>query len=105
MKIVAPEEHWMSTGILRAWASLPTDLQNDRRVIFDRYRIAERLEDTGKVRLRHMDEFGLDVQVLSLTVPGVHDRTRDRMMDMPDRELVAHGNWDRLVAARQRTAA
>ena len=40
---------------------------------FDRGKIGRRLQDLGKGRLTLMDESGIDVQVLSVTTPALHN--------------------------------
>lgn len=56
-------------------------------------RIHERLVDLGAGRIRHMDETGIDVQVISLTSPGVQVFTADVAT-----KLAAQAN-DRLAEA------
>ena len=66
MRTIGIEEHWVTGEVLGAWAAgggadgPPEEL-------------AERLRDTGEARIAAMDEAGLDVQVLSLTSPGLND--------------------------------
>lgn len=73
LEVIALEEHWTTPEIRRAWAALPRDLQDDSLGILNQFGIGERLEETDEQRLRAMDDMGIDVQVLSLTVPGVHN--------------------------------
>ena len=40
---------------------------------FDRGEIEERLDDLGQGRIALMDESGVDVQVLSVTTPALHN--------------------------------
>jgi predicted TIM-barrel fold metal-dependent hydrolase len=61
--IIALEEHYADPEILATFtgmdaAKLP--------------KISERLDDVGALRIREMDEAGIDIQVLSHTAPSVH---------------------------------
>jgi uncharacterized protein len=71
MKTIGLEEHFVTPDVLAAWAALPPELQDVAHRMSNRGAVAERLEDLGERRLADMDETGLDVQVLSLTAPGV----------------------------------
>jgi predicted TIM-barrel fold metal-dependent hydrolase len=70
MRTVGTEEHFLTGAVLDAWsrhapaggeASAPPGDMGDR------------LREVGGRRIAAMDEAGLDVQVLSLTTPGLHD--------------------------------
>lgn len=71
MQIIATEEHLATSEVLDAWRALPPGLQDDSLEIFDQPRIEERLVDLAGERIRAMDDAGIDVQVLSLTTPGM----------------------------------
>ena len=71
MKLIAIEEHFLTSEIRAAWAS--SAIGNEGTGAFDRGEIEERLDDLGQQRLALMDESGVDVQVLSLTTPGLHN--------------------------------
>ncbi|MFG2826859.1 amidohydrolase family protein [Streptomyces sp. NPDC048434] len=71
MKIIAIEEHLATKEVLDAWRALPPDHQDDSLEIFDQPRIEECLVDLAAERIRIMDDAGIDVQVLSLTTPGL----------------------------------
>lgn len=72
MRLIAIEEHVLPHDVRDAWASAP--LPHDPvSAIADRGVTGERLADLGAGRLALMDEQGVDVQVLSLTTPGLHN--------------------------------
>ena len=70
MKIVALEEHMATPGVLEA---RPPDARDDSTSQLREGPIGERLVEMGDGRLRDMDDIGVDVQVLSLTAPGLLD--------------------------------
>ena len=71
MKIVALEEHFATPEIMAAWRALRPEAQ-DLAVKQSTTGDVERcLLDLAAGRLAAMDEAGVDVQVLSLTTPGV----------------------------------
>ena len=55
--------------------------------------IIERLQDLGERRIADMDDTGIDVQILSLTGPGV------QVFDAATANAVAHDSNDELAAA------
>ncbi len=71
LKLIAIEEHFLTSEIRAAWAS--SAIGSEGTSAFDRGAIEERLLDLGRQRLALMDESGVDVQVLSLTTPGLHN--------------------------------
>ncbi len=71
MKLIAIEEHFLTPDIRAAWASSP--IGQEGTAAFDRGEIEERLDDLGQTRLALMDEGGVDVQVLSVTTPALHN--------------------------------
>jgi predicted TIM-barrel fold metal-dependent hydrolase len=68
MKTVGTEEHFVTEEILAAWGAL-----GDSRAAGPPGEIGERLREVGERRIAAMDETGLDIQVISLTSPGLHD--------------------------------
>lgn len=72
MKLIGIEEHFLTAEIRDAWHSLQLEAL-DPSVAFHSGIIERRLLDLAQERLVLMDETGLDVQVLSLTTPGLHD--------------------------------
>ena len=74
MKIVALEEHVVTDEIVRLGAEVDLRWRDDSAGMMPPDSpMASRLGDLGDERLRLMDESGVDVQVLSLTTPGVQN--------------------------------
>jgi predicted TIM-barrel fold metal-dependent hydrolase len=71
MKIVGIEEHVLPHEIKEAWTTLPG--ADDGTLALNTPAIDERLADLGEKRLALMDETGVDLQVLSLTTPGLNN--------------------------------
>ncbi len=72
MRLIAIEEHILPAELRAAWASAPPPLDSVS-AIADGGENGARLADLGDGRLALMDEQGVDVQVLSLTTPGLHN--------------------------------
>jgi hypothetical protein len=72
MTLIGIEEHFLTTEVRDAWHAVGLEAR-DPSVAFHSGAIAHRLLDLGGQRIALMDETGLDVQVLSLTTPGLHD--------------------------------
>lgn len=71
MKIIALEEHFVTAAVSDAWARIPA---GERDLILpDQPDTKARLEDFAELRFKQMDASGVDVQVLSLTSPGVQN--------------------------------
>ncbi len=71
MKLIGIEEHFVTADIRAAWAA--SAIGQEGTAGFDRGEIEERLDDLGEHRLALMDEGGVDVQVLSVTTPSLHN--------------------------------
>ena len=71
MKLIGIEEHFVTVDIRAAWSA--SSIGQEGTAGFDRGDIEERLDDLGEQRLALMDEGGIDVQVLSVTTPGLHN--------------------------------
>ena len=71
MKVIGVEEHFLTDDIHRAWKAI--GLEADPSMAFHSGVFEARLLDLAENRLALMDETGLDVQVLSLTTPMLHD--------------------------------
>ena len=72
MRVIAVEEHVLPVEVRRAWAAAPPP-HDPVSAAADGGVVGERLADLGEGRLALMDEHGVDVQVLSLTTPGLHN--------------------------------
>lgn len=77
MKIVALEEHFVTSAVRDAWDQLPADRAEPSHVRSSTGLLAARLEDLAERRLSDMDDSGVDIQVLSLTTPGVQSLDPD----------------------------
>jgi predicted TIM-barrel fold metal-dependent hydrolase len=84
LKIIALEEHFLTSDIRAAWAASPLDNGGTER-------FETQLEDLGDERIRLMDESGVDVQVLSVTTPGLHNLDAHTSVDLARRtnDLIA----------------
>jgi predicted TIM-barrel fold metal-dependent hydrolase len=71
MKLIAIEEHFLTPAIRAAWAA--SALGQEGTASFDRGDIEQKLDDLGEGRIALMDESGVDVQVLSVTTPALHN--------------------------------
>ncbi len=72
MKLIAIEEHFLTPEVKAAWLAAPIADDSTR---LNAGLIDERLCDLKEGRLQLMDETGVDVQVLALTAPGLHNLT------------------------------
>lgn len=72
MKLVGIEEHFLTAEIRQAWQTIGLDAV-DPSIAFHSGAIESRLLNLAEDRLALMDETELDVQVLSLTTPMLHD--------------------------------
>ena len=70
MKLIAIEEHFLTSEIRDAWKEVAEDDPTQNLHLGE---IENRLDDIGNTRLSLMDETGIDVQVLSLTTPALHN--------------------------------
>jgi len=71
MKLIAIEEHFLTKEVRDAWQKNADKDDPTHKLHFGE--IENRLEDIGSSRLQLMDETGIDVQVLSLTSPSLHN--------------------------------
>jgi uncharacterized protein len=88
-RLIAIEEHFLTGEIRAAWAS--SAIGQEGTGAFDRGEIEERLDDLGPGRIAHMDESGVDIQVLSVTTPALHNLESEESVILAQRtnDLVA----------------
>ena len=72
LPLIAIEEHFLTEEVLRAWYDKGLSV-TDPSLAHSTGLISERLLDLAQGRLALMDEAGVDVQVLSLTTPALHE--------------------------------
>jgi len=83
MKLIAIEEHFLTADIRAAWAS--SAIGQEGTAGFDRGEIEQRLDDLGQGRIALMDESGVDVQVLSVTTPALHNLEPEESVRLAER--------------------
>ena len=90
MRLIAIEEHVLPPAVRDAWEAAPPP-HDPVSAIADGGVAGERLADLGEARLALMDEQGVDVQVLSLTTPGLHNLASGPAAEMAQRvnDLIA----------------
>ena len=90
MRLIAIEEHILPADVRDAWAAAPPP-HDPVSAIADGGENGARLADLGDGRLALMDEQGIDVQVLSLTTPGLHNLEPAPAVEMAQRvnDLIA----------------
>ena len=77
MKTIGTEEHFVTDEVLAAWSRLDSRAREDAPPSVIPRETEERLREVGERRIAAMDESGLDVQVISLTSPGLHNLPAD----------------------------
>lgn len=75
MELIAIEEHFLTPAITTAWET--SQLGSEGTSGFDQGEMGDRLKELGADRLALMNEGGIDVQVLSVTTPALHNLDRD----------------------------
>ncbi|MBS1676228.1 MAG: amidohydrolase family protein [Actinobacteria bacterium] len=71
MKVITIEEHFATPELIEAWAALPPEYADPAVPLYRHGPPSAALVDLGAARLAWMDQMGIDVQVISLTSPGV----------------------------------
>ncbi len=100
MRVVALEEHFVTKGIADAWLSVEPRWQEPSNTYSaGREDLQRALTDSGPERLAAMDRAGVDVQVLSITTPGVQSLFGDNAVS-----LAQEGNNQVAELARQNPA-
>jgi predicted TIM-barrel fold metal-dependent hydrolase len=77
MRTVGTEEHFVTDEVVAAWGRLDSHAREDSPVRPAPGEMGERLHEVGERRIAAMDAVGLDVQVISLTSPGLHSLSAD----------------------------
>ncbi|QHC37338.1 amidohydrolase family protein [Komagataeibacter xylinus] len=72
MKLIGIEEHYLTADVRKAWEAIGL-AATDPSAAAHSGEVERRLFDLADMRLVLMDETGLDIQVLSLTTPALHD--------------------------------
>ena len=78
MKLIAIEEHFLTKAVKDEWQKYADKDDPTHKLHFGE--IENRLDDMGDFRLKLMDETGIDVQVLSLTSPGLHNLGQESIL-------------------------
>lgn len=81
MRLIAIEEHILTPDMRDQWAAAPPP-HDPVSAFADSGETGRRLADLGEGRIALMDEQGVDVQVLSLTTPGLHNLTPDAAVEV-----------------------
>ena len=77
MKTIGTEEHFVTDEVVAAWSRLDPDAHDDAQASVPPGEMGERLREVGERRIAEMDAAGLDIQVISLTAPGLHSLPAD----------------------------
>ncbi len=77
MRTIGTEEHFVTDDVVAAWSRVATPTGGDAPAGVPPGETGERLREVGARRLSAMDAAGLDVQVISLTSPGLHNLPAD----------------------------
>ncbi len=85
MKLIGLEEHVITDDIIAAWSRLDPAHRDGMVDRLGHGPFKGRLEEVGDARLAAMDATGLDVQVLSLTPPGVQNLDPDESVALASR--------------------
>lgn len=73
--LIGVEEHYLTTDVRDAWNAIGLGATDPSIAVHSR-QVERRLLDLADERLALMDETGLDIQVLSLTTPALHELGR-----------------------------
>jgi predicted TIM-barrel fold metal-dependent hydrolase len=82
MRTIATEEHFVTDEVDTAWSMLDAVARDDSRPSAPPGDMGERLHEVGERRIAAMDEAGVDVQVISLTSPGLHNLPADEAIPL-----------------------
>jgi predicted TIM-barrel fold metal-dependent hydrolase len=116
MRTIGTEEHFVTDEVVAAWSQLDLPAREDTRASAPAGEIGERLREVGERRIAAMDAAGLDVQVISLTSPGLHSlsaepatrlqvETNDRIAELVDAHPTRFQGFATLATAAPAAAA
>jgi predicted TIM-barrel fold metal-dependent hydrolase len=95
MRTIGVEEHFVTEEVLAAWGQM--DLADPEGWNgAPEGEIRDRLGDVGERRLAAMDDAGIDVQVISLTAPGLHSLRAEEARDL---QVITNDRISELVRA------
>jgi uncharacterized protein len=77
MKVIGLEEHFVTDAVLQAWRETEPEFQDAARGLSQQGRTGHLLTQLGDERLAVMDETGVNIQVMSLSTPGVQNLLPD----------------------------
>jgi uncharacterized protein len=77
MRTIGTEEHFVTDEVVAAWSRLDPRAREDSPPSVIPEEVQARLGEVGERRIAAMDDCGLDVQVISLTSPGLHNLTAE----------------------------
>jgi uncharacterized protein len=77
MKTIGAEEHFVTDEVAAAWSRVDSRAREDSGIGIPPGELGQRLREVGERRIAAMDQAGLDVQVISLTSPGLHNLPAD----------------------------
>ena len=97
VRTIGTEEHFITEAVVAAWARLDSAAREESRAGVPPGEMGERLLEVGERRIAAMDEAGLDVQVISLTSPGLHNLPADLAKGL---QVETNDRIAELVAAR-----